>query len=387
LNILIIHTFYQQKGGEDAVFLQEAKLLEETENIATLTFQNKKGPVSIIQFFISPFNLLAARKVKRKIASFKPDIIHLHNWHYAIGPIVIRLANKAGIPIVLTLHNYRLICPSATLMSDGKLFDNSRYVSFPWQAVKKKVYNNSFLQTFWLSLIVWLHKKAGTWKKVSHYFALTEFAKKIHLDSTLELTQDQISVKPNFSERPVLMSAEKRDTSFLFIGRFSEEKGIQTLLKAFSSTNHTLNIAGDGPLKEEVLAACSANPNIHYLGSLQKEDVLKQMRSSSALIFPSIWYEGMPMTILEAFSSGTPVIASNLGAMASLISDKINGLHFEAGNATDLKDKIEFWTTLTIEDKAVYSQNALASYERLYSPEKNKDLLLKKYKEIIAKNK
>lgn len=387
MNILIIHTFYQQKGGEDAVFLQEAKLLEETENVATLTFQNKKGPASIIQFFTSPFNFLSARKVKRKIAEFKPDIIHLHNWHYAIGPIVIQVANKAGVPIVLTLHNYRLLCPSATLMSNGKLFDNSRHVSFPWQAAKKKVYNNSFLQTFWLALIVWLHKKMGTWKKVSHYFALTEFAKNIHLDSTLGLAQDQVSVKPNFSERPVLISPLKRDNSFLFIGRLSEEKGIQTLLKAFSDTNYILKIAGDGPLKEEVLAVCSANPNIHYLGSLQKEEVLKQMRSSSALIFPSIWYEGMPMTILEAFSSGTPVIASNLGAMASLINDKINGLHFEAGNESDLKEKIESWSALTAEDKAIFSQNALAFYEKLYSPEKNKDLLLKKYTEIIATHK
>ncbi|MDR2653383.1 MAG: glycosyltransferase family 4 protein [Prevotellaceae bacterium] len=178
---------------------------------------------------------------------------------------------------------------------------------------------------------------------------------------------------------------ERQSNSFLFIGRLSEEKGIGCLLESFKATNLKLLMGGNGPLIDNVKTICTKYQNMQYLGNLNKEQVQQYMQKCTALIFPSIWYEGMPMTIIEAFSQSLPVIANNLGAMSSMIKDGYNGLLFEAGNSSDLQAKLLEWQNKPQEEKEVFSKNAYQTYLDNYTPEKNLSQLLDIYNSVIQK--
>jgi len=385
MKILIIHTYYQQRGGEDTVFEQECALLKKENTVETLIFYNRGGLVGALQFLISIWNVTAAKKVRQRVRLFEPEIVHIHNWHFACGPIIVVALKKLGIPVVVTLHNFRLLCPSSTLLHHGLLFTDSLYADFPWRAVKQRVFRDSYLQTFWLAFIVWFHKKRGTWHGVNTYIVLTDFAKNLFTTTALRLPADKIFVKPNFVT-PLVEVSKQRENFYLFIGRLSEEKGIALLLDTFKNSPFQLVIGGSGPLKEDVLAASKEFPNISYLGNLNKTEVNAQMRRCTALLFPSMWFEGMPLTILEAFASSTPVICSNLGAMESMIQNGINGLHFEAGNAKDLGEKLYQWHQTDASVQAEFGNQALLSYEKLYTIEKNKEVIMQIYSETLAEN-
>lgn len=370
MKILLIHTHYQLHGGEDAVVAQEMELLKQHHTVEVLYFQNKGGGKGALQFLCSIWNIGSAKTVRKKIKEFKPDVVHVHNWHFASGPLIFRKISQLGIPIVHTVHNYRLLCPSAILLHKGSLFTNSLRETFPWKAVREKVYRSSIFQTFWLGFVVWFHKEIGTWKKIDAYVCLTPFAITLFQQSNFGVLKDRFTVKPNFTIAPkVSQLLIAREEHFLFVGRLSEEKGIETLLKAFKELPFLLKIAGDGPLKELVLNSTKQSNNISYLGSLSTEKVTEELQKTQALIFPSVCYEGMPMTILEAFSTTTPVIASNLGAMTSLISSESNGFHFEPGNINDLRETVIKFAALSIVEKKQMGSNAFQNYQVTYSPE------------------
>jgi glycosyltransferase involved in cell wall biosynthesis len=369
LKILIIHTKYAQAGGEDAVVVQETALLKQSHDVEVVYFQNQTGIKGMFQFLGSIWNLSAGRKVRTKINQFQPDVVHLHNFHFASGPFIIRLIHKMGVPMVQTLHNYRLLCPSAILLDDNQLFLDSLQQKFAWSAVRKRVYRKSSLLTFWLAIVFWWHKKIGTFKMVDRYICLTEFSKQLIHQSQLGIEPHQIVVKPNFTKIREQTQELNRGNHFLFVGRLSEEKGIDVLLAAFENTAYNLKIAGDGPLVNKIKQTANQCANITYLGPLSNKDVNLELIKAQALIFPSIWYEGMPMTILEAFSNKTPVIASNLGAMSSMIQYRKNGLHFEAGNALDLKVKLSEWMNLSDSEKEQIRQETFKCYQTLYAPE------------------
>jgi len=383
MKILLLHTFYLQKGGEDQVFAQDQDLLSRSHEVRTLTFRNLPGWKGALQFLSSIWNISAAKRLKKVIDEFRPDVIHIHNLHFAIGPIALRVIHKAGIPMVVTLHNYRLLCPSTTLLYKGSLFTDSLKASFPLKAIANKVYRNSAFQTFWLAFVIWVHKLIGTWKMVDTYIVLTEFARNVFHGSSFGVAPERYVVKPNFLVRTKEVQAARQDF-FLFVGRLSVEKGIHVLLEAFEHTDKRLVILGDGPMRQEVEEACAANAHITYAGQLDAEGVREMMRRCTALLFPSIWYEGMPMTLLESFSAGTPVIASKIGAMETMISEGYNGLHFRSGDAGDLLARLRYWQDLSAREREQFSVNAIATYEKLYTPDNNLERSLTIYKSIVG---
>lgn len=370
------------RGGEDIVFEQEHSLLAKDNTVEIHTAENARGLKGAIQFLLSIWNPFAIYRLKKKIDTFQPEIVHIHNFHFALGPAIIRTIKKYKIPIIITLHNYRLICPSATLMNQGKLFTDSMDQSFPWSAVKHKVYRNSFIKTFWLAFIFWSHRKIGTWQMVDRYVLLTASAREHFQKSMIRFKEMQLVVKPNFvSPAPEFTDAER--SGFLFVGRLVEEKGIPVLLQSFAGTQHQLNIIGDGHLADIVKEAAKQNPNIRYLGLISRDQVMDYMRKCSALVVPSIWPEPFGLVIIEAFSLGTPVIASNIGAPASLIVNNQNGLHFLPGNSTDLSDKLELWESFPEQTKQSFCLCALKAYNEHYSPVQNKKSLLNIYHKAI----
>lgn len=367
MKILILHTKYQLRGGEDAVVEHEVELLRQHHLVEIIYFNNRPGWRGALQFLVSIWNTSDAKKVKEQIRKFKPDVVHIHNWHFASGPLVFRVINNLAIPIVHTVHNYRLLCPSGILLNKNQLFTDSLKQSFPWQAIRKKVYRSSLSQTFWLGFIVWFHKKIGTWKKIDTFVCLTPFAVDLFQQSNFGVAAELFVVKPNFTALPEIVQSMQRGNHFLFIGRLTEEKGIATLLQAFSELPLLLRIAGDGPLKKRVVAAANEFANITYIGNLSYEEVVLELHQSQALIFPSIWYEGMPMTILESLSASTPIIASNLGAMTSIIIDGYNGFHFEPGTVENLKEVVCQFETLSVIEKKQMGINAFENYKSNYS--------------------
>lgn len=383
MKILIIHTKYQQLGGEDTVVQQEYELLNKKNQVDILFYNNNPGIRGAFKFIFSIWNISAAKKLKKKIIEFKPDVINIHNWHYGCGPIVFRIANKMKIPVIHTLHNYRLLCPSAILLHNNKIFTDSLDQNFPWTAIFKKVYRNSLLQTFWLATIIWFHKKIGTWKQINKYICLTSFTIELFQQSKIGLDRNKFTVKPNFTEKINTSIQTKRENHFLFIGRLSKEKGIDTLLEAFKKTNYQLRIAGEGPMKNQVLEAQIESQNINYLGSISKEKVIEELKRTQALVFPSICYETFGMTIIESFSCSTPVIASRIGAPKTLIKENKNGLYFEPGNSEELKLKIEEFILKSETEKKEMQETAYKTFELKYTKEKQMEYFDDIYKEVI----
>jgi glycosyltransferase involved in cell wall biosynthesis len=382
MKVLVIHNYYNFHGGEDQVFERECDLLAEENEVQTLVFQNYAGFLGLIQFIASIWNIFSRNAIQKKIKEFTPDVIHIHNWHFAAGPLIIRAAKKLGVPIVVTLHNYRLLCPSGTLMFKDQIFTESLKQGFPWAAVRKKAYKNSVGLTFWLAFIVWTHKVLGTWKMVDKYIVLTNFAKQLILTSQFSIPESRLVIKPNFVLSTGLeWQVESR--KFLFVGRLSEEKGIAVLLDTFSRINHELHIAGTGPLKNRVVEAANGYSNIHYLGPLNRIQVLEEMRTSTALLFPSIWYETFGLVVIEAFEMGLPVIASDIGSASELILNDVNGLHFEAGDSYSLQRSIDYWAGLSAIEHQRFGDRARGICNNLYSAESNKAQLHTIYKSIL----
>lgn len=381
MRILVIHCTYKYKGGEDTVLDEEIKLLRREGNEVELLLFSNVGN-NLLKVLQMPFNLSSYLKTRKVIGSFEPDVVHLHNLHFAASPAVIYAIKNKKIPFVYTLHNYRLLCPSGTLFFNEKLFLNSIKQSFPWTAINYGVYKNSRLLTFWLALTTKIHQLIGTWKLVNKYIVLTNSAKHLLLNSTLQLQQNQIAIKPNFCA-PAEVKSAPAGNHFLFIGRLTIEKGVSFLLKTFSALDFEIRIAGEGPLTEEVVKYSKLYPNIKFLGSLSKQDVFKELQSCSALIFPSIWFEGMPLVIIEAFACGIPVIASKLGAMESMIVPYYNGLHFEPSNELDLASKVEWWSKLDANERLAFGQHAKSIYDTTYSPKTNAIQLMNIYNSVL----
>ena len=387
MKILLIHNKYQQPGGEDAVFKSESDLLSRHgHTVEHMIYDNsiiKTLADKCLSGIRTIYNPVSARAIQKRIEQFSPNLIHVHNFVPLVSPSVLFVANKNNIPVVITLHNYRLICPSATLFHNNRVYEKSIHSIFPWDAVIKGVYRNSIIQTAAVALMTAWHNIIGTWRnKVDLYITLTQFAKEKFRNSTLAIPEEKLIVKPNFVVN-MGKGAAARENFFLFVGRLTDEKGIQTLLDATKLHDFKLVIIGDGPLRHLVEDFARTNTNLHYLGFQNKDTVIHHLKTCKALIFPSIWYEGFPMTILEAFSTGTLVLASKLGGMAEIIEHRVNGMHFEGGNAQDLVTKIIEITNQPEWVKCM-SGNARLTYLEQYTPEKNYTMLVAIYDLAIA---
>ncbi len=383
MKILFIHTKYKERGGEDYVVENEMQLLKENgHDVEALFFDNCKQ--SALNLAMLPFNIISYKKVSRKISRFQPDVVHLHNLHFTASPSVIVAISHQKIPMVKTLHNYRLLCPTATLFHNHELYFKSLSASFPWDAVKRKVYRNSGLLTFWLAFTMWLHKRAGTFNKVDRYIVLNEKCRSIFLSSGLKLKKNQVIIKPNFIRANISEQAV-RGQHFLYVGRLSSEKGIDVMLKAFVTNGLALTVIGDGPLRDDVLKAQQHNPLIRWLGFQGKEIIEAELQQCSALLVPSVCFEGMPLTIVEGFAAGTPVITSKLGAMETIVTHNVTGLLFSPNNADSLNRQLCKWQNFSEAKRYEFSLHAQLTYKSKYTPQKNLFSLLSVYQSVTGK--
>ena len=385
MKVLIIHNKYIEAGGEDTTALNEFNLLKE-KNITSeiFYFDNKGSKISaFIKFLAYPFNILSYLKMRRLIRLHKPDLVHIHNFFYAASPSIFYALKHKKVPFLVTVQNFRLLCPSGALFWKGGLYLKSLKKSFTLEPVIDKVYKNSAFLTFWLYMSNYLHFKIGTWSLPSKYIFVSKFSKDIYSQNSFSIYKDKFALKYNFMSVPENNVPFARDKYFVYIGRLSEEKGIQLLLESFSKLPLKLLIIGDGCLKNDVLKYARIYPNIQFLGFKPKDEVLKYLAAAQALIFTSLWYEGMPLTIVESFSVGTPVISSNLGAMSEMIIDKVNGYHFEAGDGGGLIEKVNLVNSLSDEEYWSLVSSTKKDFGRRFSMNESYKTLLDIYSGVL----
>jgi glycosyltransferase involved in cell wall biosynthesis len=376
MKVLVIHTFYKLQGGEDHVVANEMQLLESAGNeVELLSFSNENN--TLLKLLQIGFNFSSYQQTLDKLSSFKPDVVHIHNLHFGGSAAVLYAIKKAKVPVVMTLHNYRLLCPSGSLFTENKLFLNSVYKSFPWKAVKKGVYQESSLITFWVALSGYLHQKAGTWRIADQLIVLGEHSKSLFSNSKLSELSRALVVKPNFCYSPLLADVVRANKYFLYVGRLTEEKGLKVLLEAFAGSGLPLKIVESYTLR---------HTNITFLGQQSKEKVSFLLSQAAALIFPSLWYETFGMVVIEAFAMSVPVIASDLGNMKIMVTHELNGLTFEAGNPQELLKTLKYYWELDPEVKKRYQMNARAAYLERYTPDNNLLQLENIYQEAIRKH-
>ncbi|OCQ98945.1 glycosyl transferase family 1 [Nostoc sp. MBR 210] len=391
MKLLILHNRYRLTGGEDKVVQIEKSLLEANGHDVILLEENNLNIVNVWDTLAAAggaiYSLPSKQLVQAEIIRFSPDIVHVHNFFPLLSPAVYDACYAAGVPVIQTLHNYRLACPKAMPFRDGKICEDCIGTLIPWSSVVHSCYRNSHLQSSVVAAMTTWHRLTGTWqKKVNAYIVLTQFQKEKMIQAGLP--SDKIYIKPNFVFQPNKLDSHiQRDNYLLFVGRLSEEKGVSILIDAYIK-NHIstpLKIVGDGPLRQvlqkKVQTAGYANL-VEFLGYQDKLVVMELMQRAKFLVFPSIWYEGFPLTIIEAFAASLPVIVSRLGSMAEIVEDHVSGLYFEAGNSEDLAAKIK-WAISHPELMINYGDNARLTCEYKYSSEVNYQQLMSIYHKFI----
>jgi glycosyltransferase involved in cell wall biosynthesis len=339
MKVLLCHNYYQQAGGEDEVFAAEGALLE-AHGHQVVRFTRHNNAIDRMNRFDLSLKTLWNRETYTELRTLiqqeRPQVMHCTNTFPLISPAAYDAAREEGVAIVQTLHNYRLLCPSGTFLRNGRVCEDCLGRSVPWPGVLHKCYRNSRAASAVVASLLTYHRVRQTWRnKVDVYIALTEFARQKFLEGGF--SSEQIVVKPNFLLNDRGMGSGQGGYA-VFVGRLSVEKGVETLLKAWTRQPAPLplKIIGDGPLAESVRQAASAGTAIEWLGRRSLDEVLDVIGNAAFLIMPSIWYETFGRTIIEAFSRGTAVIASRLGALAELVDEGRTGLLFEPGNAEEL---------------------------------------------------
>jgi glycosyltransferase involved in cell wall biosynthesis len=382
MKILLVHNFYQQPGGEDAVVREELALLQSGgHEVSLFSVHNDEIAgfwTKLKTLLLVTYNPWVRRALARRLSELKPDIVHVHNFFPQLSPSIFDACLDAGVPSVMTLHNFRILCPTGFLYHDGAIREDSLRHS-AWWAVRRRVYRDSLLGTASVAAMVETHKRLGTWlKKVDRYIALSPFGRDKFIESGLP--PERLVVKANAKDAPPPpMDAPRRGA--LFVGRLSPEKGVAVLLDAWERLDYPLRIAGDGPLSTAVRN--SGNPNVEPIGRKSGAEIRAEMERALFLVLPSVWYEMFPMTLVEAFSARLPLIVSKLGGLADMVEHCVTGLHFEAGNPQDLRDKVE-WAIAHPDEMRRMGENARKDYEAKYTPAINQTNLLAIYSDVIA---
>ncbi|MBW2074703.1 MAG: glycosyltransferase family 4 protein [Deltaproteobacteria bacterium] len=381
--ILSVHNSYQQAGGEDAVVQAEWKLLKNAgHDVSLFEVSNDciRGLASQLKVGVQVVYSFACRRKLREVLKRKrPDVVHVHNFFPLLTPSIYDACADAGVPVVQTLHNYRLLCPGGLFMRNGKICEECLEKG-PFQGVRYGCYRGSRLQTLPVAMMLAIHNWRKTWhEKVNRFIALTKFAREKFIQAGFP--SEKIVVKPNFVRLPKILAKQKNGKYAVFVGRLSIEKGVVTLLRAWQDlTDMPLKLIGHGPLLDK---AINLSPkSVEVLGRKTHRDTISLLVKALFLILPAECYEGFPMVIAEAFACGVPVIASRLGAMAEIIDDGRTGLLFEPRNAKDLASKVR-WLFEHPEKAEEMGRNARAEYEEKYTPERNYELLMDIYQQAI----
>lgn len=382
--ILIVHNYYQIGGGEDTVMENEKKMLEKHGHEVVLYTRNNRelSEMPIWKKMLLPFNTIfnvkTYRDIKKIIMTQGIDIVHVHNTLNLVSPSVYYAAVKCKKPVVQTIHNYRLLCPSAIFYREGHICEDCLKYGLGC-AVRHKCYRGSHIQTLACVISSKIHRAFGIYGKLN-YICLTEFNKE-KLLYLKQIKEEQVYVRPNFtSSWDKILPYEERKRQFVYAGRIEEVKGIKVLLKAWEQMGDRaprLILCGTGPLEEwckKYMEDHRIN-TIDMLGRVSNQQVKQILSESLSLILPTQWYEGFPMTIIEAYSVGTPVIGSEIGNTGNVIREGVTGWKFQPDSPQKLIEAIGRVSNLV--------KTVAEEYRTKYTEEESYKELMKIYGRVM----
>ncbi|MEM7068653.1 MAG: glycosyltransferase family 4 protein [Pseudomonadota bacterium] len=385
MKILLCHNSYKLHGGEDVVYQSEGRLLQDKGHEVIRYHRSNDeldtlGRIETLQKLF--WNRETEADVSELIVRERPDILHCTNTFPLISPSIYKAAKIHKVPVIQSLHNYRLICPSATQLRNGLTCKDCSGKRFAWPAVYHQCYRNSRTATAATAAMLGYHHFAGTWSKlVDRYIVLTEYMKQNLVNGGL--IEEKLRVKPNFVGNDTGPGVGKGGYA-VFAGRLSEEKGIRILLDAWSglASDTQLHILGDGPLMSQIKAVARLDSRIVVHGHTDQNTAFEIIGDASFLIVPSICQETFGLCIIEAYAKGTPVIASDIGSFPDLIKPMETGLLFETGDFADLRQKVEnLLQNRPLSDSM--RVKARTEFENAYTADQNYKILRSIYDEVL----
>jgi glycosyltransferase involved in cell wall biosynthesis len=380
MNILLCHNHYQHPGGEDSTFVDESSLLESHgHNVIRYTMHNddirdmRRTTLAVKTMW----NRQAYYEVREIIRKHRPAVMHCTNTFPLISPAVYYAAKDESVPVIQSLHNYRMFCANSLFLRDGRACEKCLGKMIPWSAIVHACYRESRLATAAVTSMVGVHRFMRTWiDAIQLYCTPTEFARQKFIQGGI--AAQKIIVKPNFvrEDRGV---GEGGGNYVVFAGRLSHEKGIDILLEAWRqlAAPVALKILGDGPLGDVVAKAAALDSRIQWMGQCSSQEVDSIIGEAKCVLLPSICFETFGRTVIEAFCKGTPVVVSDGGAIAELVREGDTGFLFESGNADQLLAKLN----MLLDDAAPQEMRAAArrEYERKYTAKENYRQMLDLY--------
>ncbi len=369
--VLLVHNYYRERGGEDQLFTVEARLLEQLGNrVVRYEDYNDRIQSGLLAGLTSTWNQGSYERIREIVRSNQPDVAHFHNTFPLISPAAYYAVRKLGVPVVQTISNFRLLCPGGLFLRDGLPCEDCPKHASLLPALSHRCYRASLPATAAVAGMITLHRAVGTWHRaVDAYITLSQFARDKFVNAGWPA--ERIAVKSN-CVAPDPGIGDGSGGYALFVGRLSEEKGIKTLVEAWRRLpNIPLIVAGDGPL-----AATVWPPHVTAIGYATRERVFSLMKNARALVFPSICYENAPLTILEAFACGLPVIASNIGSIPEFVTHGRTGLLFRVGDAEDLAHQV---TTMFEGSVLEMRESARREYLAKYTSDQNYRALMEIY--------
>lgn len=387
MKILVIHNIYQIPGGEETTFYNEVEnLRSHGHEVITYTRSNNElDALAQHQRLTMPLQMTWSQRTYRDLRDLihrhQPQIAHIHNTHFIVSPSAVHACADAGIPVVMTLHNFRLICPAGTLFRDGNVCEDCIGKTVPYPGIIHGCFRASRTHTAAIAGNITFHHLRGTWNRVAHFITPTAFVRNKMIVGGLPA--ERITAKPHFLQSPPTPDDTKRERFMLYVGRFTAEKGTGVLLDAWAHLpDIPLKVVGEGPLMTAAQSLLDNRPphHVELLGRQPNDTVLDLMRRAHALVVPSEFYETFGIVIAEAFAVGTPVIASGHGAPAELITEGETGWTFRPGNPDELAAIVrQVWAT----DLTPHRRATRATFERRYTADHNYELLMAIYHQAL----
>ena len=392
MKILCIHNHYQQRGGEDAVFAAETTLLQQHGHEVLKYIEDNRCINEMERLTVAAqtiWSFSSKRRLLKILQNTRPDMVHFHNTFPLISPSAYYACREAGVPVVQSLHNPRLLCPAATFFRSGHVCEDCLGKTPPWLGVLHACYRNSHLQTVLVAMMLTVHRLFKTWEKqVDIYIVFTEFYRQKFIKGGLP--SEKIVVKPHFVYPDPGLRKQSSGNYALFIGRLDPEKGVLTLLQAWGQVKSIpLKIRGNGRLLKEVQDFINKNrlKSVELVGRISKQELINLIKGARFLVWSSEgYYETFGLVAIEAFACGVPVITSHLGAMAEIVEDGRTGLHFISGDPKDLAAKVE-WAWMHPECMQAMAREARAEYVVKYTAEQNYQMLMDIYQMTIEQHK
>ncbi len=387
MRILAVHNYYQQPGGEEQIFNTEATLLQSYgHEVVRYTLNNDQiaGMNSLVLAKNTLWNQAVYQELRSLIRQERPQVAHFHNTFPLISPAAYYAAKDEGVAVVQTLHNYRLLCPNALFFRAGRVCEDCLGKPFPLPGIIHGCYRGSRAASAMVASTISFHSLLGTWSKaVDVFIAYSRFAMQKFIEGGLPA--EKLAFKTNFLH-PAPDPGEGKGGYGLFVGRLSVEKGLGVMLDAWRQLGGRipLKILGDGPMAGLVKEAMQEMPEIEWLGRRSLEEVYEFVGNAAFLVFPSEWYETFGRVAIEAFARGTPVVASNIGAITELVEHQRTGMHFRPSDPADLATQIN-WLLNHPQNLSRMRQAARAEFEAKYTAADNYKRLMEIYQTVCLK--